>query len=85
MLSRIAEELRHDRKVVLVYYNADMDAVGLAYMLSRAFLDADIYAPSGLDKVSRMVTMKMGVKVLEFCDLSAYDRVVVMDISFPSS
>ncbi len=83
MLSRIAEELRHGRKIVLVHGNADMDAVGSAYALSKAFPDTDTYAPSGLDRVSRIVTEKMGVEILESCDLSAYDRVVVVDTSSP--
>ena len=37
MLNRIAEELRQGRKVVLVHGNADMDALGSAYALSKAF------------------------------------------------
>ena len=83
MLSRIADELGHGRKVILVHGNADMDALGSAYALSRSFPDADIFAPNGLDRVSRMVADKMGVDVLESCDYSGYDRVVVVDTSSP--
>ena len=59
MLNRIAEELRQGRKVVLVHGNADMDALGSAYALSKAFPEADVYAPNGLDRVTRMVSEKM--------------------------
>lgn len=83
MLNRIAEELGHGRKVVLVHGNADMDAVGSAYALSRAFPDTDILAPNGLDRVSRMVVGKMGAEILERCDPGSYDRVVVVDTSSP--
>ena len=83
MLNRIAEELRQGRKVVLVHGNADMDALGSAYALSKAFPEADIYAPNGLDRVTRMVSEKMDVAILEQCDLSCYDRVVVVDTSSP--
>lgn len=83
MLHRIAEELAGGRKVILVHGNADMDALGSAYALSKAFPDADIYAPNGLDRVTRMVTEKMDVAVLEQCDYSDYDRVVVVDTSSP--
>lgn len=83
MLNRIAERLSEGRKVVLVHGNADMDALGSAYALSRAFPDADIYAPNGLDRVARMVSEKMGVAVLDGCDYSDYDTVVVVDTSSP--
>ena len=83
MLNRIAEELRQGRKVVLVHGNADMDALGSAYALSKAFPEADVYAPNGLDRVTRMVSEKMDVAILEQCDLSCYDRVVVVDTSSP--
>ena len=67
MLNRIAEELRQGRKVVLVHGNADMDALGSAYALSKAFPEADVYAPNGLDRVTRMVSEKMDVAILEQC------------------
>ena len=83
MLNRIAEKLAQGRKVVLVHGNADRAALGSAYALSRAFPDAEIYAPNGLDRVARMVAEKMSVDILEECDLGAYDRVVVVDTSSP--
>ncbi len=70
-------------KVILVHGNADMDAVGSAYAIARVFGDCTIYAPGGVDRVSRMVTEKLGITVLEECDISAYDKVVVVDTSSP--
>lgn len=83
MLNRIAETLAQGSKVILVHGNADMDALGSAYALSRAFPRADIYAPNGLDRISRIVTEKMDIPVLESCDYADYDRVVVVDTSSP--
>lgn len=83
MLNRIADELVEGRKVILVHGNADMDAIGSAYGLMRTFAPADIYAPSGVDRVARTVCEKMDVTVLDECDLSEYDRVVVVDTSSP--
>ena len=83
MLNRIADELVEGRKVILVHGNADMDAIGSAYGLMRAFAPADIYAPSGVDRVARTVCEKMEVEVLDHCDTSDYDRVVVVDTSSP--
>lgn len=70
-------------KVILVHGNADMDAIGSAYAIARTFGDCTIHAPAGVDRVSRMVTEKMGITVLEECDLSAFDKVVVVDTSSP--
>jgi nanoRNase/pAp phosphatase (c-di-AMP/oligoRNAs hydrolase) len=75
--------LESGRKVILVHGNADMDAIGSACALSRAFGDCTIMAPGGIDRVSRMVTEKLGIPVAEGCDISSFDRVVVVDTSSP--
>ncbi len=79
----VVKALKEGSKVILVHGNADMDAVGSAYALSRVFGNCTIYAPDGLDRVSRMVVEKMGIPVAEECDISAFDRVVVVDTSSP--
>ncbi len=71
------------KKAILVHGNADCDAVGSAYALSKTFPPADIYAPCGLDRVARMVADKIGIPVLEECDLSDYDTVCIVDTSSP--
>lgn len=83
MLGSIIERLEGKRKVILVHGNADMDAMGSAYALSKAFPEADIFAPNGIDRVTRMVTEKMDIRFKESCDLSSYELVVVVDTSSP--
>ena len=79
----IVKTLEGGSKVILVHGNADMDAVGSAYALSRAFGDCTIFAPGGLDRISRMVTEKLGIPVTEECDISGFDKIVVVDTSSP--
>jgi len=83
MLRSVAEMLEAGRKLILVHGNADMDAVGSAYALSETFREADICAPGGMDRVSKVVTEKMGIRVLQECDASDYDVTVVVDTSSP--
>lgn len=83
MLGKIAEKLKGKNKVILVHGNADMDAIGSAYALKRAYPQADIYAPNGIDRVSKLVVEKLDIPVLENCDISGYDQVVVVDTSSP--
>lgn len=83
MLNSVAEKLKDVKKVILVHGNADMDAVGSAYALSKCFPPADICAPGGIDRVSKLVSDKMGFEVLSECNISDYDLVVVVDTSSP--
>ncbi len=83
MFGEIAGKLRGKKKIILVHGNADMDAVGSAYALMRAFPDADIYAPNSIDRVTKLVVDKLDIAILEECDPSAYDQVVVVDTSSP--
>lgn len=83
MLGEIAKELTGKRKVVLVHGNADMDAMGSAYAISKAFPDADIFAPNGIDRITKVVVDKLDVKFLENCDISTYEQVIVVDTSSP--
>ena len=79
----IAAMLEGGSKVIMVHGNADMDAVGSAYAIARCFPECTIYAPEGIDRVSSMVVEKMGFTVKEECDLSAFDKIVVVDTSSP--
>ncbi|MCL2147931.1 MAG: DHH family phosphoesterase [Methanomassiliicoccaceae archaeon] len=83
MIEETAELLRAGNKVILVHGNADMDAVGSAFALSVCFPGGDIYAPEGIDRVAGIAAEKLGISVLEECDLGAYDLVVVVDTSSP--
>ena len=83
MFGEVADKLKGKNKVILVHGNADMDAIGSAYALKIAFPNADIYAPTGIDRVSKVVVDKIGVEILEECDLSTYEQVVIVDTSSP--
>ena len=79
----IADRLKGKKKVILVHGNADMDAISSAYVLSKCFQPADICALNGVDRVSKMVSEKMGFGVLESFDEKDYDLIVTVDTSSP--
>ena len=83
MLKKTAEMLRGRKKVILVHGNADMDALGSAYAVSRCFPPADICAPSGMDRVAKAVVEKFDIPVITEFDPADYDLVVVVDTSSP--
>ena len=78
-----AEILKKGRKLIFVHGNADLDAVGSAYVLSRCFGNCDIFAPCGIERVAKMVIDKMGIPIIEEADLSDYDQIVAVDTSSP--
>ncbi len=82
-ISDIVKRLEGKRKVILTHGNSDLDAIGSAYGIQAAFGPADIYAPAGIDRVSRMVIEKLGITVLEAADITDYELVVVVDSSSP--
>lgn len=69
-------------KAVLVHGNADMDALGSAYAIARCFPGCAIFAPDGIDRVSRMVAERMGAAVREGPG-TGFDMRVVVDTSSP--
>jgi nanoRNase/pAp phosphatase (c-di-AMP/oligoRNAs hydrolase) len=83
MLRYVGDLLKGKNKIILVHGNADTDAVGSAYAVAESFPPASIYAPSGVDRVARIVIDKLGIRVLDECNLSDYELVVVVDTSSP--
>ncbi|AIZ56940.1 manganese-dependent inorganic pyrophosphatase [Candidatus Methanoplasma termitum] len=83
MMKETAELLRTENKVILVHSNADMDAIGSAFAISVCFPNGDVFAPGGVDRVASLVAEKLGISVLEECDISSYGTVVVVDTSSP--
>jgi nanoRNase/pAp phosphatase (c-di-AMP/oligoRNAs hydrolase) len=75
--------LRCENKVILVHGNADMDAVGSAFALSACFPKGDIFAPGGVDRIAGMAAEKLNICILDECDISKYDLVVIVDTSSP--
>lgn len=78
-----AKALEGGSKIILIHGNADMDAVGSAYAISRCFGDCEIYAPEGIDRVSKTVAEKLDIRILDKCDFSNYEKIVVVDTSSP--
>ncbi len=78
-----ADALKEGSKAIMVHGNADLDAVGSAYALARTFGNCVIYAPEGIDRVSKMVAEKLSIDILEECDISCFDKTVVVDTSSP--
>ncbi|MDR0777971.1 MAG: DHH family phosphoesterase [Methanomassiliicoccaceae archaeon] len=83
MLGYVGESLKDKNKVILVHGNADADAVGSAYAISESFPPAAIFAPEGLDRVAKIIADKLNIRVMDECDLSEYELVVVVDTSSP--
>lgn len=82
-ITDIVKRLEGKKKVILTHGNSDLDAIGSAYGIKASFGPADIYAPAGIDRVSRMVIEKLGITVLESADLADYELVIVVDSSSP--
>lgn len=82
-MQKTIERLKGGKKLVVVHRNGDMDAVGSAYAIKACFPEADIFAPDGINHISKVVTDKLGVEILETCDVSSYDSVVIVDSSSP--
>jgi len=83
MLRTTADMLMDKKKIILVHGNADMDAFGSAYALSKCFPPAAICAPGGMDRVAKSVAERMGAEVLSEYTTEGYDLTVVVDTSSP--
>ncbi|MCL2711757.1 MAG: DHH family phosphoesterase [Methanomassiliicoccaceae archaeon] len=83
MLEYVGSLLKDKDKVIMVHGNADADAVGSAYAISECFPNAVIYAPEGVDRVAKIIMDKLGIQVMDECDISQYGLVVVVDTSSP--
>lgn len=83
MLKEVTKFLNNGRKIILVHGDADMDAIGSAYAISKIFPEADICAPNGIDRTVKIVSEKIRLEILKECDISSYDTVVVVDTSSP--
>ncbi|MEI6797066.1 MAG: DHH family phosphoesterase [Methanomassiliicoccales archaeon] len=71
------------RKALVVHGNADPDALGSAFALQQAFPEADIIAPGGLDRIAKIMAVKLNIAVLETADVSGYDLLLAVDTSSP--
>ncbi|HXZ23556.1 MAG TPA: DHH family phosphoesterase [Methanomassiliicoccales archaeon] len=84
MLREIANELKQGRKLVLVHGNADPDALGCAYAISRCFPNVTVYPPGGIDRISKVIADKLDFALAtQVLDLDEFDKIVVLDTSSP--
>lgn len=83
MLDATIEMMKGKKKLVVMHRNADMDALGSAYAIASCFSPADIFAPGGMNHMTKVVVDKLGINVLEQCDISQYEQIVVVDCSSP--
>jgi bifunctional oligoribonuclease and PAP phosphatase NrnA len=83
MLSSIASRLKEGSKLILIHGNADPDALGSAYAIYRSFPGADIVAPGGLDRISKVIAENLGICVGDDADPKDYDTVLILDTSSP--
>lgn len=83
MFEAILDRLRRGRKLVLIHGNADPDAFGSAYALRSSFLDVDICAPGGLDRLAKVVSKNLQYEPLPHAELDQYDTIIVLDTSSP--
>lgn len=81
MIDEIAAKLNTGKKIVLMHGNADPDALGSAYALSRCFPNTEIAAPGGVDRVAKAVAEKLSITILENPQLTEYDYAVIVDCS----
>jgi len=63
--------------------NADPDALGSAVALASIFPDTEVYAPDGLDRISRILVERYALQLKEEVDISDYSSIVVVDTSSP--
>lgn len=83
MLRSIISKLQEKKKLILLHTNADPDALGSAYAIQRAFPDADIVSPGGLDKTSKVMSEKLNISVKENAEPDDYQVVIILDTSSP--
>lgn len=84
MLSGIIQELlKEDGTVALLHGNADPDALGSAYALQLCFPRVTIWAPGGLDRLSKLLAVKLKIEVHEDRPAGQNAKLVVLDTSGP--
>lgn len=79
----IAKRLGSKKKVVLVHGNADLDAMGSAYAICKCFPNAVVFAPTGVDRVSKISISKIDFEFLTECNIGDYEQLIIVDTSSP--
>jgi len=75
-------KMKGAHNLVLCHDQADSDAVGAAYALSR-YIGAEVGVPSAVATHAYRLVEELGVQILVAPDTSRYDHVVVVDAASP--
>ena len=82
-MRELIDALTGSRKAILIHSNADPDALGSAYALSRCFPPADIHAPGGLDRSGKSLQNAFDIELTATYNPDDYELTVVVDTSSP--
>jgi nanoRNase/pAp phosphatase (c-di-AMP/oligoRNAs hydrolase) len=80
--SETIANMKGERNLVLCHDQADSDAVGAAYALSR-FIGADVGVPQAVATHTHKLIAELEISILIKPDLSNYQNVVVVDAASP--
>ena len=84
MLSRIADELsKGGGTLVLLHGNADPDALASGFAIQQSFPEVIIGVPGGLDRLSKLLSLTLGINTLEACTGILKKRTLILDTSGP--
>jgi nanoRNase/pAp phosphatase (c-di-AMP/oligoRNAs hydrolase) len=80
-LLAISEKFKAGKKAVFLHGNADPDALGSAYAIYRSFPEVTVVAVGGIDRVAKVMAMKLGLQVEGQVNLDDFDYLVAVDSS----
>lgn len=80
--SETIAKMKGEQNLVLCHDQADSDAVGAAYALSR-FIGADVGVPQAVATHTHKLIAELGITILIAPDVSHYQNVVVVDAASP--
>lgn len=84
MLTELIRELSDGKKLILLHTNADPDAVGAGYALSRCFPECVLGAHKSLNRPSKLIVNALSIEVLIDPDPRPFDKVIIVDTSTES-
>jgi bifunctional oligoribonuclease and PAP phosphatase NrnA len=77
----ISEKLSKGKKAVFLHGNADPDALGSAYAIYRSYPDVTVVAVGGIDRVAKVMAMKLDLEVQNMVNLDDFDYLMAVDSS----
>jgi nanoRNase/pAp phosphatase (c-di-AMP/oligoRNAs hydrolase) len=85
LMYKIVQRLNTEPGIILLHHNADIDAVGSAIAMQKAFPNYDIGAYQKISyKGKEILKYFENIAILESPDIGQYKSVVILDASTPS-